>query len=168
MLLPNQQEPCRAEECARQCRPALPPRVNCTREEQPDERARGVVLPPLEAVELHIVRQRRQELLPRRRNEKKPRRGTLVMVRLLDESLITHIATILGTKLSVDPMRDDEIDVLSPQLIKGEKVIIPMSNSQVAGFALIDVINADDTKLVLSTVGDRKIFEQGQSSLIFL
>ena len=101
-------------------------------------------------------------------NEKKPRRGTLVMVRLLDESLIAHIATILGTKLSVDPMRDDEVDVLSPKLIKGEKVIIPMSNSQVAGFALIDIINADDTKLLLSTVGDRKIFEQGQSSLIFL
>ena len=52
--------------------------------------------------------------------------------------------------------------------MKGEKVIIPMSNSQVAGFAMIDVINADDTKLLLSTVGDRKIFEQGQSSLIFL
>ena len=100
-------------------------------------------------------------------NEKKPRRGTLVMVRLLDESLIAHIATILGTKLSVEAMRDDEIDVLSPKLIKGEKVIIPMSNSQVAGFALVHAIGGD-TKLVLSTAGDRKIFEQGQSSLKFL
>ena len=100
-------------------------------------------------------------------NESKPRRGTLIMLRLLDPPLIHHIETILSTKLSVEAMRDDEIAVLSPNLTKGEKVVIPMSNSQVAGFALVDAIGGD-TKLVLSTVGDRKIFEQGQSSLKFL
>ena len=89
------------------------------------------------------------------------------MVRRLDQTLPKHIKTILGTKLSVEAIRGDEIDVLSPKLIKGEKVIIPMSNSQIAGFALVDAIDAY-SKLVLSTVSDRKIFEQGQSSLKFL
>ena len=100
-------------------------------------------------------------------DENKPRRGTLIMLRLLDQPLIHHIETILSTKLSVEAMRDDEIAVLSPNLTYGEKVVIPMSNSQVAGFALVDSIGGD-TKLVLSTVGDRKIFAQGQSSLKFI
>ena len=99
--------------------------------------------------------------------EKGPRRGTLIMVRLLDEPLLQHIGKILGTKLSVEAMRDDEIAVLSPNLTKGEKAVIPMSNNQVAGFALLKPI-AGDTKLVLSTASDRKIFEQGQSTLKFL
>ncbi len=100
-------------------------------------------------------------------NEKEPRRGTLVMVRLLDQALIQHIDTILGAKITVEAMRDDEIAYLSPNLIIGEKVVKPMSNSQIAGFALVNAIGGD-TKLVLSTVGDRKIFEQGQSSLNLL
>ena len=100
-------------------------------------------------------------------NEKKPRRGTLIMVRLLDQTLMQHIETLLGAKLAVDGMRDDEIAELSPNLIKGENLVIPISNNQVAGFALVDVIGGD-SKLVLSTAGDRKIFAQGQSSLKFL
>lgn len=100
-------------------------------------------------------------------DENKPRRGTLIMLRLLDNSLIEHIDSILGAKIAVDGMRDDEIGFLSPNLIKGEKVVIPMSNSQIAGFTLVDEIGGD-SKLVLSTVGDRKIFEQGQSSLKLL
>ena len=100
-------------------------------------------------------------------DENKPRRGTLIMLRLLDQPSIEYIETILGAKISVDSMRDDEIAVLSPNLMKGEKVVIPLSNSQVGGFALLDAIGGD-TKLVLSTAGDRKIFAQGQSSLKFL
>ena len=99
--------------------------------------------------------------------EKKPRRGTLIMVRLLDEVLLQHMSTILGAKLSVEAMRDDEIYTFSPLLLYGKKVVIPLSGNQVAGFAVVESIGGD-TKLVLSTVGDRKIFEQGQSSLKFL
>ena len=101
-------------------------------------------------------------------DENKPRRGTLIMARLLDEALLKHIENILGAKVSVAAMRDDEIAALSPNLSKGEKVVMPLSNSQVGGFALLDVIGDEDTKLLLSTAGDRKIFEQGQSSLKFL
>jgi diguanylate cyclase (GGDEF)-like protein/PAS domain S-box-containing protein len=99
--------------------------------------------------------------------EKGPRRGTLIMVRLVDEPLLQHIGKILGTKLSVEAMRDDEIAFLSPNLTKGEKVVIPMSDIQVAGFSVIKPI-AGDTKLVLGTLSDRKIFKQGQLSLKFL
>lgn len=48
--------------------------------------------------------------------EKGPRRGTLIMVRLLDEPLLQHIGKILGTKLSIEAMRDDEIAFLSPNI----------------------------------------------------
>ena len=99
--------------------------------------------------------------------EKKPRRGTLIMVRLLDEALLQHMSTILGTRLAVEAMRDDEIYTFSPTLLNGEKVVVPLGNNQIAGFAVVEAIGGD-TKLILSTAGDRKIFEQGQSSLKFL
>ena len=89
------------------------------------------------------------------------------MVRLLDEVLLQHMSTILGAKLSVEAMRDDEIYTFSPLLLNGKKVVIPLSGNQVAGFAVVESIGGD-TKLVLTTVGDRKIFEQGQSRLKFL
>ena len=96
-----------------------------------------------------------------------PRRGTLIMVRLLDQALIQHIGEILSTSISVESMRDDEISFISPELSNNENVVMPVNTDQVGGFALIKAIGGD-TKLVLSTVGDRKIFEQGKSSLKFL
>ena len=100
-------------------------------------------------------------------NEKGPRRGTLVMVRLLDQTLIQHIENILGTKLSVMSLRKDEIASISSSLAKERIAVIPLDDRQVAGFALVDAIGGD-AQLLLSTVSDRKIFEQGKSSLKFL
>ena len=100
-------------------------------------------------------------------NEKSPRRGTLIMVRLLDQALIQHIEAILGTKFSVIDMRQDEIANISSNLSLARVAVLPLDNNNVAGFALIDAIGGD-VQLVLSTVGDRKIFEQGKSSLKFL
>ena len=100
-------------------------------------------------------------------NEKGPRNGTLVMVRLIDKPLLTHIETILGIQLSLEAMRDDEILILSPKLSAGEAVVMPLSNTKVAGFALIKPLG-NDAKLILSTNGDRKIYEQGQASLKLL
>ena len=100
-------------------------------------------------------------------DEDKPRRGTLIMLRLLDQALIQHIETILGGKLSVIDMRKDEIVNISSSLSKQHAAVIPLDDSHVAGFALIDAIGGD-VQLVLSTIGDRKIFEQGKSSLKFL
>ena len=89
------------------------------------------------------------------------------MVRLLDQGLIQHIETILGAKLSVVDMRKDEIASISSSLGKERTAVIPLDDRQVAGFALINAIG-DDVQVVLSTVSDRKIFEQGKSSLKFL
>ncbi len=99
--------------------------------------------------------------------EKGPRRGTLVMVRLLDRELIEHIEKILGTKLSVEAYRDDEISTISPKLLNNKIIVKPIINNQVAGFALMNEISGD-AKILIQTVGDRKIFEQGQASLRFL
>jgi sensor domain CHASE-containing protein len=49
-------------------------------------------------------------------NLKKPRRGTLIFIRLLDETLQDRIATIVNAKVSIDGMRDDEITYISPKL----------------------------------------------------
>ena len=100
-------------------------------------------------------------------DENKPRRGTLIMLRLLDQSSIQRIEPILGAKISVEAMRQDEIANISTNLSKQHPVVLPLDDSHVAGFALIDSIGGD-VQLVLSTVGDRKIFEQGKSSLKFL
>ena len=97
----------------------------------------------------------------------KPRRGTLIMLRLLDEPTIQHIETILGAKISVQALRDDDIAAISPNLIKGEKIVLPKKDGLVAGFLLVNAIGGD-TKLVLSVQADRKIFEQGKSDLNFL
>ena len=99
--------------------------------------------------------------------EKEPRRGTLVMVRLLDRALIEHIEKILGAKLLVEAYRDDEITTISPQLFNKKIIVKPISNNQVVGFALMNEISGD-AKILIQTVGDRKIFEQGQISLRFL
>ena len=100
-------------------------------------------------------------------NNKGPKRGRLIMVRLLDQALMQHIGEMLGASITVESMRDDEIAFISPKLVHNEKFVTPVNKNQVGGFALINTIE-NDTKLVLSTVGDRKIFQQGQSSLKFL
>ncbi len=100
-------------------------------------------------------------------NNKGPRRGRLIMVRLLDQALAQHIGKMLSTSISVEGMRDDEIAFISPKLANNEKVVIPLNNNHVGGFVLINTIEKD-TKLVLSTIDDRKIFQQGKSSLNFL
>ena len=68
-------------------------------------------------------------------SEKGPRRGTLVMARLLDQALIAHIETILDAKLAVVDMRKDEIANISTSLSKQHPAVLPLDDSHVAGFA---------------------------------
>jgi diguanylate cyclase (GGDEF)-like protein/PAS domain S-box-containing protein len=100
-------------------------------------------------------------------NNSGPRHGTLVMVRLLDAPLIKHIEKFLDAKLSVETMRDDEISFISSELSKDKPVVMPLNDTQVAGFAILNTLDAN-TKLVLNTVNDRKIYQQGKSSITFL
>ena len=98
---------------------------------------------------------------------KKPRRGTFIMVRLLNKPLLQHIGEILATKLTVEAMRKDEDSTVSRSLIKAGTAVLILNDKQVAGFGLVNTVDSN-TKLVLNTVSDRKIFEQGQSSLNYL
>lgn len=99
--------------------------------------------------------------------EKGARRDTLVMVRPLDETLIEHINKILGIKLSIQAKNSVELNKISPSLSNGETAVIPLNNTQVAGFATIKPIGGN-ANLLLSAVVDRKIYEQGKSNLKFL
>ena len=99
--------------------------------------------------------------------EQGPRRGTLVMARLLDQSVLSHIEKIVNAKISLDTMRDDEIAVLSPNFNKDTVLILPTSNNQIAGFGLLNTVDKQ-VNLVLSARSQREIFQQGQASLKFL
>ncbi len=96
-----------------------------------------------------------------------PRRGTLIMVRLLNQALIEHIEKILGTKLSVEAFRHEEISTISSSLFNKKIFVKPINDKQVAGFGLMDEIGGD-AEILIQTVGDRKIYEQGLTSLNFL
>lgn len=98
---------------------------------------------------------------------KKPRRGTLIMVRLLNKPLLQHIEKILNVNLAVEVLRKVKDNTVSRSLIRDGTAVVTLNNNQVAGFGLINTVGSN-TKLVLNTVSDRKIFAQGQSSLMFL
>jgi diguanylate cyclase (GGDEF)-like protein/PAS domain S-box-containing protein len=98
---------------------------------------------------------------------KGPRGGTLIMARLLDEDQVQHIGEIVDTKLHIQSLVDEEIESVAPDLLKKGKTVQPLSSGQVGGFALLQSINTD-YKLILSTAGDRKIYQQGKDSLKFL
>jgi diguanylate cyclase (GGDEF)-like protein/PAS domain S-box-containing protein len=99
-------------------------------------------------------------------NNTGPRHGTLVLARLIDQDLLDHIEIILDAKLALKAMPDNEISAISPELEYGE-IVKPLSNNQVAGYTLIQPIGGEK-KLVLSIIGDRKIFKLTESSLKFL
>lgn len=98
---------------------------------------------------------------------KADRRGTLIMVRHLDQALVGHIENIVGAKLTVEPLMGNSLTKLKPSLIKNGMVVRPLNSKQVAGYAMMDNIGEAE-KVVVSTVGDRKIFEQSESILSFL
>ena len=99
-------------------------------------------------------------------NEQLERRGTLIMVRLIDDDLLARVGKILGVDISILAMRPDELADVSPKLEDNQTVVLPSKEHSVAGFKLLDSVGGD-TKLLAKVVGDRKIFEQGQSSLKF-
>ncbi len=100
-------------------------------------------------------------------SHKAERHGTLIMVRHLDPALMQHIEGIVGAKLAIDPMLDNSFFTLKPLLIKEGKAVKLINSTQVAGYAMMDNIGSA-AKVIVSTVSDRKIFEQGESSLSFL
>ena len=104
------------------------------------------------------------DVQPSSSSNKGVRHGTLIMVRHLDQTLIQHIEKIIGAKLTIEPLSKNKLADIEQILAKNEVAIKPLNDSEVAGYTLMGDIGGS-TKLILSTVGDRNIFEQGESTL---
>lgn len=91
------------------------------------------------------------------------RRGTLIMVRHVDQALLEHIEKVIGAKLSIQPLiKGKNIDLEKKLAISG-MVIKPINDKEVSGHALITAVDAQ-SNLIVSTLGSREIFEQGEST----
>lgn len=95
------------------------------------------------------------------------RRGTLIMVRHLDQLLVQNVEKIIGAKLTIHPLVKDKLTDIEGLLAKDGMVVKPLNAKQVAGYAMMESIGGT-TKFIVSTVGAREIFEQGESTLSFL
>lgn len=99
--------------------------------------------------------------------------GTLIMVRYLDQSLVQHIEQIIDAHITIENLAIQNLsaDRLSAvariQSQDEELTASPLNDKEVSGYALLENIGGPD-KLILRTVGDRTIFEQGKTSLSFL
>jgi diguanylate cyclase (GGDEF)-like protein/PAS domain S-box-containing protein len=94
------------------------------------------------------------------------RRGTQIMVREVDSLLVAHIESIIGAKLTIQPLANKFAEA-GNLLASGGVVVKPLSDSQVAGYASVENI-ADSGQLIINTTDDREIFKQGESTLSFL
>jgi diguanylate cyclase (GGDEF)-like protein/PAS domain S-box-containing protein len=100
------------------------------------------------------------------------RRGTLIMVRQLDQSLLDHVGQLLGMRITVERavgpgLSADKQEALAHMQGQGGMAVTPLNDEEVAGYALLDDVGGG-TKLLVRAIGDRSIFERGQSSLSFL
>ena len=101
-------------------------------------------------------------------NGKGLRRGRMIVVRLLDQALVQHIGKLIGIQLSIQPILGGKYAALEKRLAKdGAMIATPLDDKQVAGYALIEDIGGS-SKLLLTTVDDRKIFKQGETNMKFL
>ncbi|MDO9393776.1 MAG: CHASE4 domain-containing protein, partial [Methylotenera sp.] len=85
------------------------------------------------------------------------RRGTLIMVRHLDQSLIAHVEQIIGANLTIEPMLKDRFADMQQILANNGVVVKPLSDTQVAGYAMIKSVD-EYANLVVTTLGGREIF----------
>ncbi len=99
--------------------------------------------------------------------------GRLIMLRSIDQSLVQHIEQVIDAHITIDNLANQQ---LSADRLAAAATILqqhggltarPLNEQEVAGYALIDNIGSPD-KLIVRTVSDRRIFEQGKMSLIFL
>jgi diguanylate cyclase (GGDEF)-like protein/PAS domain S-box-containing protein len=93
-------------------------------------------------------------------------RGTLVMVRLVDKTLIRRIEKIVSAKLFINPLTKVKAGEIG-QLASGQFITKPFSDKEVIGYVSIGDV-ASSTNILVSTVSDRKIFALGRSNLSFL
>jgi diguanylate cyclase (GGDEF)-like protein/PAS domain S-box-containing protein len=92
------------------------------------------------------------------------RAGTLIMLRPVNQDLLQRGSKILGVKLDIQPFNNSNFTGLAQALNDKKFIVKPLDDDYVAGYKLMDDLEGS-TKLVLSIVNQRKIFEQGKSSL---
>ena len=95
------------------------------------------------------------------------RRGRMIVVRHLDPVAMHDMEQILDAKISINPIDTIQSDSIKQLLSSNKTVSIPLNEAQVAGYSQLNDIGTN-TDLVLRTVSDRKIYQQGKSSLKFL
>ena len=100
------------------------------------------------------------------------RRGTLIMVRRLDQALLDHIGQLLGMQIAIEradqqELAADRLEALAHMQTQAGMLIKPLSDMEVAGYAVVHDVGGT-TPLLVRAVDDRSIFKRGQSSLNFL
>lgn len=98
--------------------------------------------------------------------------GRLIMVRALDQSLVQHLEKIIDAHITIETLAGqdlsaDRLAAVAKIQGQGGKAVIPLHDREVAGYALMKDISGSD-QLIVRTVGDRRIFEQGKFTLHFL
>jgi diguanylate cyclase (GGDEF)-like protein/PAS domain S-box-containing protein len=105
-------------------------------------------------------------------NGQGPANGRLIMVRCINQSLVQHIEKILDAHITIETLTGqdlsaDRMAAVTKMRNEGGMAVIPLQDQEVAGYALIENIGGSD-QLIVRTVGDRRIFEQGKFNLHFL
>jgi diguanylate cyclase (GGDEF)-like protein/PAS domain S-box-containing protein len=95
------------------------------------------------------------------------RRGTLIMVRHFDQTLIEQLENVIGAQLVVEKLGVGKNADFEKSIPNVGIVVKPLNDKQVAGYAMLDSVD-ESNKLILKTLGGREIFEQGESTLSFL
>ena len=96
----------------------------------------------------------------------KSRRGTLIMVRPLNEALIKHINQILNANLEVQNYKQFNPNTASLASNNSVGIQILNANKITGTKAIKDISGAEN--LILRVVDDREIFKQGNASLSVL
>jgi len=99
------------------------------------------------------------------------RRGTFIMAKRLDDALLSHTGQLLGMRITVEravaqALSPDGRAALTELQSAGGEVVSPLSDTEVAGYALLEDIGSP-VRLLLRAVDDRKLFGLGKSSLQF-
>ncbi len=98
--------------------------------------------------------------------------GRLIMIRAIDQLLVQHIEKIVDAHITIETLASqdlsaDRITAVARIQTQGAMAVIPLRDQEVAGYALMENIGGSD-QLIVRTVGDRRIFEQGKFNLHFL
>ncbi len=94
------------------------------------------------------------------------RLGTFMMVRQVNPSFMKHIEEVIDANVTIERLNDDKA-VKGLVFDTNQIAVRPLDENQVAGYALLPDISSN-SKLILRTLSNRNIFEQGQSALSFL